>query len=123
MGVKMLFYPIDYLSVVDWYREHEKPYGFLGWQGMVPTKTEKMGDRLTTIVTERLLSLEEAFGRLEASELARLLEPAVEDAIREDCGDVWYRILQPVLPMVLTYAVSNLQLEIDNARHDGLCPR
>lgn len=114
MGVKMLFYPIEYLSLVDFRRAPDTPYGFLGWQGVVPTKSLMMGNRLTTIVTERLLSLDEAFGRLDATTLASLLQPAVEEMIQKDCGEYWYRILQPVLPLVLPYAVANLQRDINN---------
>jgi hypothetical protein len=33
MGVKMLFYPIDYMGT-EWYREEMSPYGYFGWQGM-----------------------------------------------------------------------------------------
>jgi hypothetical protein len=32
MGVKMLFYPIEYFGT-DWYREELSPYGYFGWQG------------------------------------------------------------------------------------------
>jgi hypothetical protein len=36
MGVKMLFYPIQYWSVLDWQRWPNTPYGLFGWQGVVP---------------------------------------------------------------------------------------
>jgi hypothetical protein len=32
MGVKMLFYPIEYFGT-EWYREELSPYGYFGWQG------------------------------------------------------------------------------------------
>jgi hypothetical protein len=113
MGVKMLFYPIDYFGV-EWRRDVGTPYGLFGWQGVVPTKTVMMAERLVKIITERLLSLDEAFGRLDAATLSRLLLPAVQDSIRADCGEVWYQILQPVLPMLLTHLLQQLQLEIDD---------
>jgi uncharacterized membrane protein YheB (UPF0754 family) len=113
MGVKMLFYPIEYTGA-DLVRWPDTPYGLFGWQGVVPTKTAFMAERLVKIVTQRLLSLEEAFGRLEPSELARLLLPAVEDAIRRDCGEYWYRLLRPILPQLLTRIVAALQREIDS---------
>jgi uncharacterized membrane protein YheB (UPF0754 family) len=113
MGVKMLFYPIEYTGA-DWMRWPDTPYGLFGWQGVVPTKTAFMAERLVNIVTQRLLSLEQAFGRLEASELARLLIPAVEDAIQRDCGEHWYRLLHPILPILLTRIVAALQRDIDS---------
>jgi hypothetical protein len=32
MGVKMLFYPIEYMGT-EWYRDEMSPYGYFGWQG------------------------------------------------------------------------------------------
>jgi hypothetical protein len=32
MGVKMLFYPIEYFGT-EWYRAELSPYGYFGWQG------------------------------------------------------------------------------------------
>ena len=90
MGVKMLFYPIEYIGT-EWHRWGPgTPWGLIGWQGVVPCKTEKMAGRLVEIVTKRLLSLPEAFGRLDPGELSDLLAPAVEEAVRRDCGELWW---------------------------------
>lgn len=113
MGVKMLFYPIEYMGA-DMKRWKDTPYGFFGWQGVVPCKTERMAGRLVNIVTRRLLSLQEAFGRLDAAVLAQLLLPAVEECIRRDCGDYWFYTLRPILPRLLQHLLSHLQLEIDD---------
>jgi uncharacterized membrane protein YheB (UPF0754 family) len=112
MGVKMLFYPIEYFGI-EFHRWEDTPYGIFGWQGVVPTKTTQMATRLVKVVTERLLSLDEAFGRLNPQELSRLLLPAVEEAVLRDCGAVWFAILKPVLPILLPRILSNLQGEID----------
>eukprot|EP00934_Nitzschia_sp_Nitz4_P002733 Nitzschia sp. Nitz4//scaffold99_size76975//64349//65617//NITZ4_005585-RA/size76975-processed-gene-0.56-mRNA-1//1//CDS//3329560877//2723//frame0 len=111
MGVKMLFYPIEYLGI-DWKRWPNTPYGLFGWQGVVPTKTETMARRLVTIVTSRLLSLEEAFSRLDPNELSNLVLPTVQAVVQRDCGDAWAAILRPVLPFLLPVLLSHLQREI-----------
>ena len=111
MGVKMLFYPIEYFGL-DYRRWPDTPYGLWGWQGVVPCKTQIMAQRLVKIVTQRLLSLEEAFGRLDPQKLAMLLMPALEDAIRKDLGDAAWRTLQPVLPILLPRVLSHLQRDI-----------
>ena len=113
MGVKMLFYPIDYVGI-DWRRWPDTPYGLFGWQGVVPTKTEQMAGRLVVIVTERLLSLPEAFGRLDPGTLGPMLLPAVQDHVRDECGPYWARVLQPVLPLLLRHLLTKLQDEIDS---------
>jgi uncharacterized membrane protein YheB (UPF0754 family) len=73
-----------------------------------------MAERLVRIVTEKLLSLQEAFSRLEPSELSPMLVPAVSESIREECGEVWFRILQPVLPILLTEILKRMQDDIDS---------
>jgi uncharacterized membrane protein YheB (UPF0754 family) len=83
--------------------------GLFGWEGVVPTKTKQMAARLVKIVTERLLSLDEAFGRLDPNELTRMLLPAVEEAIRRDCGEIWVQTLRPVLPILLPRVLAQLQ--------------
>jgi uncharacterized membrane protein YheB (UPF0754 family) len=113
MGVKMLFYPIDYIGL-DWVRWPNTPYGLFGWQGVVPTKTEIMALRLVKIVTEKLLSLQEAFNRLDPDELSRMLLPVVQTAVRRDCGDYWAWVLNPVLPYLLPRILRSLQTEIDD---------
>jgi hypothetical protein len=73
-----------------------------------------MAERLVKIITERLLSLQEAFGRLQPDELSALLLPAVAETVRQDCGEVWYQILKPVLPVLLAALLSRLQVNIDD---------
>ncbi|KAL7544030.1 hypothetical protein ACHAXR_013453 [Thalassiosira sp. AJA248-18] len=115
MGVNMLFYPIEYQGT-EWYRESPfVPYGFLGWQGVVPCKTEKMASRLVHIVTERLLTVSEAFGRMDSARLAALLQPIVEEELRkEPYGELVVKFLHPILPFLLPRVVANLQKEIDD---------
>ena len=112
MGVKMVFYPIEYIGL-EWHRWPYTPYGLFGWQGVVPTKTEPMAGRIVVIVTERLLSLHEAFGWLDPARLTTLLLPAVQAQIMEDCGTAWGTALQPILPFLLKHLVVKLQDEID----------
>jgi len=112
MGVKMLFYPIEYFGIES-KRWPNTPYGLFGWQGVVPTKTETMAQRLVDIVTEKLLSLEEAFGRLDPDKLGRLLLPAMEKSVLEECGKTWSTILKPVLPILLPLILKELNVEID----------
>lgn len=117
MGVKMLFYPIEYTGT-EWYRESPNvPYGVFGWQGVVPCKTEKMASRLTDIVTDRLLTVEEAFGRLDPNVLAELLLPIIEEELLKELpqayGGWMISLVRPVLPYVLGRVLAQLQKEID----------
>jgi len=112
----MLFYPIDYTGT-SWYHDPSVPYGFIGWQGVVPCKTEKMASRLVHIVTDKLLSVQEAFGRMEPNQLATLLTPIVEEELTNalgQYGNIWVRALHPILPYILTRVLGKLQLEIED---------
>mmetsp|Transcript_5677 Transcript_5677/g.10764 ORF Transcript_5677/g.10764 Transcript_5677/m.10764 type:complete len:504 (+) Transcript_5677:234-1745(+) len=112
MGVQMLFYPLEYQgSSIK--RFPDAPYGIFGWQGVVPARTEKMALRLVDIVTRDLLSLREAFGNLDANVFADLMTDVVVQAVKDDCGTYWAIVLKPLLPMILTRVVRQLQVEID----------
>eukprot|EP00581_Thalassiosira_minuscula_P000001 CAMPEP_0183745648 /NCGR_PEP_ID=MMETSP0737-20130205/66353_1 /TAXON_ID=385413 /ORGANISM="Thalassiosira miniscula, Strain CCMP1093" /LENGTH=548 /DNA_ID=CAMNT_0025981325 /DNA_START=20 /DNA_END=1667 /DNA_ORIENTATION=- len=115
MGVKKNVVLSEEYMGTEWYREEFVPYGFLGWQGVVPCKTEKMAMRLVHIVTEKLLTVEEAFGHINPNTLASLLQPIVEQELeREPYGELLVKLLRPVLPYILSHVVTNLQKEIDD---------
>lgn len=115
VGVKMIFYPINFWGVTI-KRWPEQPLGLIGWQGIVPCKTNKMSRRLVDIITTKLLSLKEAFSRLDATTLADLLEPSVASAIEKDArwGEAWIGILRPNLRPVLIDLVKEMQRDIDS---------
>jgi len=112
LGIVLLFDPVEYVGL-DLKRWPNTPYGIIGWQGIVPTKTEIMAKRLVNIVTTKLLPLEEVFGRLDPKELSIYFAPAIQEAIARDCGDVWAAIMKPILPLLLPLLVQRLQAEID----------
>ncbi|VEU36003.1 unnamed protein product [Pseudo-nitzschia multistriata] len=119
MGVKMLFYPVEYRGL-DWKRWDKTPYGLFGWQGVVPTKTDLMARRLVKIITDKLLSLEEAFGRLDPNELGQLLLPGIEDAVDSALagsdrmgGNLYAWGVKKILPWLMPHIVTSLKQEID----------
>lgn len=115
VGVKMIFYPIEFFGI-NIRRWPEQPLGLAGWQGIVPCKTGKMSRRLVDIITEKLLSLKEAFSRLDPVQLAERLEPSVADAIEHDAawGEVWISLTRPQLRTVLIQLVKDMQAEIES---------
>jgi uncharacterized membrane protein YheB (UPF0754 family) len=76
LAVQMIFYPIQYRGIPLWIRP-EVPLGLIGWQGIVPCKTRTMSTALVEMVTTQLLTVREAFGRLDAHEMANLLAPQI----------------------------------------------
>lgn len=94
--------------------EKYAPYGFLGWQGVVPARTEKMALRLVDIVTKDLLALKEVFAKLNHVKFAQLMTDPVMEAVERDCGRYWALVLKPVLPYVLQHVVKALQCDIED---------
>ena len=81
---------------------------------MVPARTEKMALRLVDIVTRDLLSLKEAFGKLDAGIFANMMAGPVEDAVRKECGSYYAMLLKPLLPLILKKVVREMQEEIED---------
>jgi len=66
LAVNMMFYPLRYRGI-----------GRLGWQGIVPSKAEKMANKIVDDVLLRLIDIREVFGRLDAEAIAVNLEPTI----------------------------------------------
>ena len=77
IAVDMIFEPREFvgLKLRTW---PNQPAGLIGWQGIVPCKAAVMAQRLTDMVTSKLLDVREVFGRLEPDRVAKLLAPGVD---------------------------------------------
>jgi uncharacterized membrane protein YheB (UPF0754 family) len=89
LAVQMIFYPIEYWGLPI-YQKPEAPLGFIGWQGIVPCKTKTMSLAIVDMVTSQLLTVSEAFSRLDPRKCAQLLSPQV--------GKLGKDILQDTFP-------------------------
>ena len=67
VALKMTFFPIEFIG---------KP-PFLGWQGIIPRKAEKMASIAVDLMTSKLISVEEIFSRLEPKRVAEEMEPVL----------------------------------------------
>ncbi|KAL3938891.1 MAG: hypothetical protein SGBAC_006291 [Bacillariaceae sp.] len=76
LAVQMIFYPVQFRGI-PLYRKPEVPLAFLGWQGIVPCKTKTMTVAIVDMVTSQLLTVHEAFARLDPKEVAGLLSTRV----------------------------------------------
>lgn len=76
-AVRMMFQPLEFVGI--------KPY--LGWQGVIPRKAEKMASIAVDVITKRLITVEEIFQRLDPRQIAAEIEKpmlgAVEQITRE----------------------------------------
>jgi uncharacterized membrane protein YheB (UPF0754 family) len=77
LAVQMIFYPIEWrgLNLLKRRPDSIIPLGLIGWQGIVPCKTQPMSETLVEMVTTQLLSVQEVFQRLDPTVVAKLLAP------------------------------------------------
>ena len=77
VAIQMMFSPMEFVGI--------KP--FLGWQGIVPRKAEKMAMISVDLMTSKLIKPSEIFGRLDPERIAKEIEvpmmAAAEDVVRE----------------------------------------
>ena len=77
VAVRMMFQPMEFIGI--------KPY--LGWQGVIPRKAEKMASISVDLITSKLIKVEEIFARLDPRQIAAEIEQpmlkAVEQITRE----------------------------------------
>ncbi len=77
VAIHMMFAPLEFVGI--------KP--FLGWQGIVPRKAEKMATIAVDLMTKRLIRPAEIFARLDPQRIAREIETpmmaAAEDIVRD----------------------------------------
>ena len=93
LAVQMIFYPVEF-GGIPLYRRPEVPLGLLGWQGIVPCKTKTMSIALCDMVTSQLLTVSQAFNRLNPIDVAELLAPRVPLLGIEITSEVFPRSLE-----------------------------
>jgi uncharacterized membrane protein YheB (UPF0754 family) len=109
VAIKMLFYPIE-------------PFGrppYLGWQGILPSKAEKMGAITADTTLSKLGTTKEVFEAMEpdiiASHLVDTIYPRIDDYIEwimlEENPEVW-ELLPSIIKNLLISMVRNKLPEI-----------
>lgn len=73
IALEMTFGPIEFFGI-PLFRLKNEPWGIIGWQGIIPTKAEKMAGITFDLMTTRLFNIREIFGRLDPNEFSRVME-------------------------------------------------
>jgi uncharacterized membrane protein YheB (UPF0754 family) len=121
LALKMTFYPIDFfgfevkgLKGVGW------TIPPIGWQGIVPSKAEKMASMSTDMITSKLIDIEEQFGRINPKIVAKELEPSmlrlarqVTDEVMTKHVPVWKIVPQKTKESVYEKSAKEIPLVIE----------
>ncbi|MBW0435178.1 DUF445 domain-containing protein [Leptospira yasudae] len=78
VALKMTFYPLKFFGI--------PPY--LGWQGIIPRKAEKMAGRAVDVVTRYLIDVEEMFCKVDPALIQENLRPEIQKTILETMKEV-----------------------------------
>ncbi len=122
LAIKMMFFPLEFWG--------KKP--FFGWQGIVPSKAQKLAEDVVEMVLTRLISVEEMYAKIDpkrvASELSPVLngmtEEIVEQVIAESYPVVWEAVPKAVkkrtfdrikkeMPQIIEQIVEEVELHIE----------
>jgi len=76
LALYMTFYPIEFWGI-ELFRIKNEPWGLFGWQGIIPSKAEKMATISFELMTTRLFNIKEIFHRLDPKKFAEIMEDSV----------------------------------------------
>jgi uncharacterized membrane protein YheB (UPF0754 family) len=86
LALWLTFYPLEFWGI-ELFRIKNEPWGLFGWQGIIPTKAEKMASTCFDLMTTKLISIPEIFSRLDPARFSEVMEDAVllmmDDVINE----------------------------------------
>eukprot|EP00934_Nitzschia_sp_Nitz4_P007530 Nitzschia sp. Nitz4//scaffold13_size275219//194807//196501//NITZ4_000897-RA/size275219-processed-gene-0.102-mRNA-1//1//CDS//3329536083//7520//frame0 len=103
VALQLTFYPLEFFGI-ELFRLKNEPWGLFGWQGIIPTKAEKMASLCFDLMTTKLFNIKEIFGRLDPKRFADIMDDVVllmmDEVINEVANDfmpeAWKSIPQEV---------------------------
>jgi uncharacterized membrane protein YheB (UPF0754 family) len=103
IALQMTFYPIEYWGI-NLYRPKNQPFGFFGWQGIIPNRAEKMASISFELMTKRLFNIQEVFRRLDPIRFAEvmgdsvllMIDSVINEVAKEYMPTIWEGLPQEV---------------------------
>ena len=113
LALQMTFLPIEFFGV-ELFRIKDQPWGLFGWQGIIPTKAEKMASVCFELMTTKLLDIREIFNRLQPERFSEVMEEGVlllmdsiiNEVAMEYMPNVWKTLPQDVKDEMVIVADS-----------------
>lgn len=78
LAIQMTFYPIEF-GPIKLYQFPDQPFGFFGWQGIIPSKAGKMAGILTDLITSKLMDVRTVFNRVDPTVVATTMAPQIRE--------------------------------------------
>ena len=116
LALEMTFRPIEFTGI-ELFRPKNQPWGLFGYQGIIPTKAEKMASVCFDLMTTKLLNMKEIFDRLDPQKFGEVMEDAllllldtvVDEVALKYMPSVWNRLPKEVKDELIV--VMNIESE------------
>lgn len=103
IALQMTFYPIKFWGW-ELYRYKDEPWGLFGWQGIIPSKAEKMATISFELFTQKLFDVKEIFHRVDpvkfsevmGDSLLLMMDAIIEEVAMEYMPTAWENLPQAV---------------------------
>jgi hypothetical protein len=118
LALQMTFLPLDFWGI-PLFRLEGRPWGIIGWQGIIPTKAEKMAGITFDMMTTRLFNIKEIFNRLDAHKFAQemedglllLMDKVMNQVANEYMPGAWNKLPQDVRDEIIVMTESDEFIE------------
>jgi uncharacterized membrane protein YheB (UPF0754 family) len=111
IALQMTFYPIEYYGY-NFYRYKDEPWGLFGWQGIIPSKAEKMATISFELFTKKLFNMKEIFMRLNPSRFSEvmsdslllMMDSIINEVATQYMPTIWEKLPQAVKDDIIVLA-------------------
>lgn len=128
----MTFWPIEFWGI-ELFRLKNEPWGLFGWQGIIPTKTEKMANISFDLFTKRLFNIKDIFNQLDpvlfsevmSDSVLLLMDQVLNEVMNKYIPTLWNQIPKDVKDDIIITAeqeahtflsefMKDMQIHIDD---------
>jgi len=103
LALQMTFYPLEFWGIEIW-RIKNEPWGLFGWQGIIPSKAEKMASIAFELMTAKLFNIKEIFQKLDPTKFSEvmsdsvllMMDEVINEVATEYMPSVWNSLPQEV---------------------------
>mmetsp|Transcript_22160 Transcript_22160/g.34081 ORF Transcript_22160/g.34081 Transcript_22160/m.34081 type:complete len:413 (-) Transcript_22160:1240-2478(-) len=125
LALEMMFRPLEFWGI-PLFRLKGEPWGILGWQGVVPTRAEKMASVCFDLMTSKLINVKEVFSRLDPNQFSiemedgvlLLMDETINEVANELAPSIWEKVPQEVKDDIIVMADEECTTFMNNFMKD-----
>ena len=110
LALRMTFYPVEYFGI--------RPFG---WQGIIPSKAEKMAVKAVELWTTKLINIGTEFSKLRPEKVAEEMGPAIDNLSKQIIDEVmeaklpkvWHKIPPKIKISIYENVSENLPVVVE----------